>query len=183
MRSVFVFVFCCVVGAAAALRPCVPLKARAALRPCAPLKARAALLRAPPVRMEDEPERKPAGKISVPWTVLLLPLCAPLTFFGEENWAAMKAGPAGGFFRVMSNGVFDTEAVVDGAGTAFETAIVPTAGIFIFIFYQIAVQLYQLNTGRAPRLTIDVPRIDLGGSQPAASGEEADEGSAGLEED
>lgn len=141
------------------------ISATAFAPPCAPsLRQPSVRLpgRLPPLVMSDEPKR-PAGRLSVPWTVLLVPLIFPLTFFGEERWAAMKQMPvAGPFFRVMSNGVFDSEAVVDGAGTPYEVAFVPTAGIAVFIGYQLLVQLYQRTTGQAPSFKVDIPSIDLG---------------------
>lgn len=90
-------------------------------------------------------------RFGVPWSVLLLPFCAPLSFFGEERWEQVQQMPVlGDLARVLNNGVFDSKAVTDSAGVPYDVAFVPTAGLAIFIAYQIGVRLFVRTTGVSP---------------------------------
>lgn len=132
-------------------------------------------------RSPDEPPRTAIGRLTVPWTVLLIPFIAPVTFFGEDNWAKVLRLPViGGVARTLSSGVFESADVKDAADVPFDTTFLPTAGLAVFVGYQVLVQFLP-RLGISPTFSADVPNFNPPSSGKAEAEDAAEPGDAGAD--
>jgi hypothetical protein len=99
------------------------------------------------------------GRLTVPWAVLLVPFIFPVSVFGEENWAKLQQAPViGSVARVLSSGIFESSDVMDAAGVPFTKEFLPTAGLAVFLGYQVIINVLP-RMGIRTSFSVDVPAV------------------------